>query len=232
MLTSSPMDIFQAANPRDASRSGSRNVEDMGSEDFMALMIAQMENQDPTQPMDQLAFMSQLAQFGTVSGVQELNQAFGDLSTNLTGAQAIQASSLVGRSVATNSSTGHLGAVGLNADGEPVFSMRASIDMGVGADGGKFYVHDANGDVVFTGNLPPGSGAMPVIWDGVASNGEQLPPGDYHISADVNLDGSSRSARVYGHDQVVSVAIGAGNQVTLNLSSGRSMDVSDVKEFF
>ena len=33
----------------------------------MALMIAQMENQDPTQPMDQLAFMSQLAQFGTVS---------------------------------------------------------------------------------------------------------------------------------------------------------------------
>jgi flagellar basal-body rod modification protein FlgD len=91
MLTSSPMDIFQAANPREASRSGSRNVEDMGSEDFMALMIAQMENQDPTQPMDQLAFMSQLAQFGTVSGVQELNQAFGDLSTNLTGAQAIQA---------------------------------------------------------------------------------------------------------------------------------------------
>ena len=48
MLTSSPMDILQAANPRDAGRSGSRNVEDMGSEDFMALMIAQMENQDPT----------------------------------------------------------------------------------------------------------------------------------------------------------------------------------------
>lgn len=232
MLTSSPMDIFQAANPREANRSGSRNVEDMGSEDFMALMIAQMENQDPTQPMDQLAFMSQLAQFGTVSGVQELNQAFGDLSTNLTGAQAIQASSLVGRSVATDSSTGHLGAVGLNADGEPVFAMRASIDMGVGADGGKFYVHDSNGEVVFTGNLPPGAGAMPVIWDGIASNGEQLAPGDYHISADVNLGGSLRSARVYGHDQVVSVAIGAGNQITLNLSSGRSMDVSDVKEFF
>ena len=109
--------------------------------------------------------------------------------------------------------------------------MRASIDMGVGADGGKFYVHDTNGAVVFTGGLPPGSGAMPVIWDGVASNGKQLPP-VITISADVNLDGSSRSARVYGHDQVVSVAIGAGNQVTLNLSSGRSMDVSDVKEFF
>ena len=44
-------------------------------------MIAQMENQDPTQPMDQLAFMSQLAQFGTVSGVQELNVAMSDLAT-------------------------------------------------------------------------------------------------------------------------------------------------------
>ena len=76
MLTSSPMDIFQAANPRDAGRSGSRNVEDMGSEDFMALMIAQMENQDPTQPMDQLAFMSQLAQIRNRFGCSGAESGF------------------------------------------------------------------------------------------------------------------------------------------------------------
>ena len=103
MINNSPADLFSALNPAQAEEaSRSRNVSDMGSDDFLTLMIAQMKNRDPTQPMDQMAFMSQLAQFGTLSGVQELNGAFGDLSTNLTGAQAVQASSLVGRSVATD----------------------------------------------------------------------------------------------------------------------------------
>ena len=69
MLNTSPMDLYAPANARGAERSGSTRVEDMGSEDFLALMIAQMKHQDPTQPMDQMAFMSQMAQFGTVSGI-------------------------------------------------------------------------------------------------------------------------------------------------------------------
>ena len=70
MINNSPADLFSALNPAQAGEaSRSRNVSDMGSDDFLTLMIAQMKNQDPTQPMDQMAFMSQLAQFGTLSGV-------------------------------------------------------------------------------------------------------------------------------------------------------------------
>ena len=65
MLNTGGIDSFTALNPSERSDSRVKGVEDMGSQDFLALMIAQMENQDPTQPMDQLAFMSQLAQFGT-----------------------------------------------------------------------------------------------------------------------------------------------------------------------
>ena len=101
-----------------------------------------------------------------------------------------------------------------------------------GASGGRFYVHNAQGDVVFSGNLPPRSGVIPVVWDGIDSEGNQLPPGQYQISAEANFGNSTREARVYGHDRVVSVAIGAGNAITLNLASGRSIDASDAREIF
>ena len=233
MISNTPSDIFTALNPNNSvEASRSRNVSDMGSDDFLTLMIAQMKNQDPTKPMDQMAFMSQLAQFGTLSGVQELNGSFGDLSTSLTGAQAVQASSLVGRSVAMDTQSASLAPVGRNEAGDTIHILSATVDMGRQSEGGVFEVRDGSGRLVFYGQLPAGSGNVPVVWDGAAADGSQLPPGEYSISAQVERGGDLRPAPVYGHDTVISVAIGSGNQVTLNLASGRSIDVSDVKEFF
>lgn len=233
MINSTPTDIFTSLNPNQSSEaSRSRNISDMGSDDFMTLMIAQMKHQDPTKPMDQMAFMSQLAEFSSLSGIQELNGAFGELSTNLTGAQAVQASSLVGRSVAMDTQVASLTPVGRNEAGDTVHMLSATVDMGRRSEGGVFEVRDGSGRLVFSGELPAGSGHVPVVWDGAAADGSQLPPGEYSISAQVERGGNLGPARVYGHDTVISVAIGSGNQVTLNLASGRSVDVSDVKEFF
>ena len=233
MINSTPTDIFTSLNPNQSSgASRSCNISDMGSDDFMTLMIAQMKHQDPTKPMDQMAFMSQLAEFSSLSGIQELNGAFGELSTNLTGAQAVQASSLVGRSVAMDTQVASLTPVGRNEAGDTVHMLSATVDMGRQSAGGVFEVRDGSGELVFSGELPAGSGHVPVVWDGAAADGSQLPPGEYSISAQVERGGDLRPARVYGHDTVISVAIGSGNQVTLNLASGRSVDVSDVKEFF
>ena len=233
MINSTPTDIFTSLNPNQSSEaSRSRNISDMGSDDFMTLMIAQMKHQDPTKPMDQMAFMSQLAEFSSLSGIQELNGAFGELSTNLTGAQAVQASSLVGRSVAMDTQVASLTPVGRNEAGDTVHMLSPTVDMGRQSAGGVFEVRDGSGRLVFSGELPAGSGHVPVVWDGAAADGSQLPPGEYSISAQVERGGDLRPARVYGHDTVISVAIGSGNQVTLNLASGRSVDVSDVKEFF
>jgi flagellar basal-body rod modification protein FlgD len=233
MITNSPANLFSALNPAQAEGvTRSRDVSDMGSDDFLTLMIAQMKNQDPTKPMDQMAFMSQLAQFGTLSGVQELNGAFGEMSNNLTGAQAVQASALVGRSVATDSQMASLAPAGRNENGDVVNLLSATVDMGSYSEGGVFQVRDSSGRLVFSGDLPSGSGHMPVVWDGQAADGSYLPPGDYQVSAQIVRGGAESAARVYGHDTVVSVALGANNTVTLNLASGRSIDVSDVKEFF
>jgi len=48
----------------------------LGQQDFLSLMTAQLKNQDPTKPMDNNEFMSQMAQFSTVSGINDLNKSF------------------------------------------------------------------------------------------------------------------------------------------------------------
>ena len=225
--------IFESLNgTRAAEKDKSQSVEEMGSEEFLTLMIAQLENQDPTKPMDQMAFMSQLAQFAQVSGIQELNQSFSGLNSTLTGQQALQASQMVGRSVSTSSNVGNLGVLGTTAEGETVMRLSASVDMGNNASGGTFYIQDMAGQLVFSGNLPPGSGSLPVVWDGVDAEGNALPPGQYRISAEVSRNGSVQPVSVYAHEQVVSVEIGAGNAVILNLANGQSLGINEVKEFF
>lgn len=230
----SRQDILAALNPQERVATDDRpsSIEEMGSEQFLALMVAQLENQDPTNPMDNMAMMSQLAQFGTVGGIQELNEAFGGLNATLTGTQAMQASSMVGRSVATDSNVGTTNYMGTTADGQDVFGMQASVDMPDNSQGGTFYVQDTAGQLVYSGPIPAGGGTQLIQWDGRNTNGEQLPLGQYRISADSFYGGAATPASVRAHEQVMSVSIGQGGAVTLNLTNGQSLPVSQVKEFF
>ena len=139
--------IFESLNPsREAEKAKSGSVEEMGSEEFLTLMIAQLENQDPTKPMDQMAFMSQLAQFAQVSGIQELNESFSGLNNTLTGQQALQASQMVGRSVSTNSNVANLGVIGSTAEGDVLQRLRKKPPMQV-----QFGIEEAGGSKGGTG---------------------------------------------------------------------------------
>ena len=59
-----------------ASGSKANSMTDMNADDFLTLMVAQLQHQDPTKPMDNTEFVAQLAQFSTSTGVQELNAGF------------------------------------------------------------------------------------------------------------------------------------------------------------
>ena len=71
----------------------------LGQEDFIKLMTTQMNHQDPMKPMENGDFLSEMAQFSTVSGLKEIKDAFNGLATSLKSSQALQASSMVGRTV-------------------------------------------------------------------------------------------------------------------------------------
>ncbi|MEM9314366.1 MAG: flagellar hook capping FlgD N-terminal domain-containing protein [Pseudomonadota bacterium] len=224
---------FEDIFPQRATESGrgGNSVEDLGSEDFLALMVAQLENQDPTSPMDNTDFIAQLAQFGSVSGIQELNDGFGELSASLTGNQALEAASLVGRSVVTDSNLGELRQVGV-AEGEPVYALDATVDFGGSAGGGTLYVQDEAGRLVYSSPLPPSDGDMKISWDGRNADGIVMPPGRYRVSAEAFIGTETQSVSVHAHQPVQSVAVdGITGRVTLELSSGEDISLDEVKAF-
>jgi len=227
---SSLNELFPPSTPLGNEKAGS--VEDMGSEDFLTLMVAQLENQDPSKPMDNMQFMGQLAQFGTVSGIQELNEGFSGLSSALNGGQALQAASLVGRNVVTDSNLAQLSQV-VGDDGEEGLSLDATVEFGSSTSGGTFYVQDLTGRLVYSAALPPAAGGqMPVRWDGRNAQGELLPPGTYRVSAEAMIGGQSTAVSVYAHQRVNSVSVdGAQGSVTLNLANGSAVQLGQVKQF-
>ena len=77
--------------------------DELGQDEFLTLMIAQFKNQDPFEPMTNGDFLGQLAQFSTVSGISELQTSFDTLAGAISGEQALQAGSLVGKDILTQS---------------------------------------------------------------------------------------------------------------------------------
>jgi len=229
METASLAELFP--NTSTASTAAPNSIEELGSEEFLALMVAQMENQDPTEPMDNMQFIAQLAQFGTVSGVQELNDAFTGLAAAMSGNQALQAASLVGRDVVTDTNMGTLREV-VDDAGETAYVLDATVDFGGAAAGGNLYVQDESGRLVYSASLPPAEGELKVRWDGRDEEGSLLPPGRYRISAEAMVNGQSQAVSVYAHQQVQSVAVeGATGQVTLELIGGEEITLDEVNAF-
>src|ERR1700734_160323 len=89
----------------------------LGGTDFLTLLLAQLQNQDPTSPVDSNEFLSQLASLSEVQGINQLNTSFASLSNSLVGSQALQASSLLGHQALVASSTASLATAGGTVSG-------------------------------------------------------------------------------------------------------------------
>ncbi len=156
----------------------------MGQEDFLRLMTAQLQNQDPFKPMENGEFLGQIAQFSTVSGIQELQTSFATLASSLSANQTLQAATLVGRSVLVPSATAWLPEGGeLRAAVDLPFSGQAVVD-----------VVDAGGQTVRSldlGTQPAGVAGF--SWDGLDGAGAQLPEGSYTLRARL-MQGTSQTA--------------------------------------
>lgn len=223
-------ELFPSSTP--VGNEAANSIADMDADDFLELMVAELKNQDPTKPNDNSDMMGQLAQFGTVSGIDELNANFNGLSSALTGGQGLQAAALVGRSVTTDSNLGVLAEVP-NAQGEMEYALDATVEFGSSTTGGSFYVQDLTGRLVYSAALPPSQGGqMPVRWDGRNAQGEVVPPGTYRVSAEAVVGGQSTAVSVFAHQRVDSVAVdGAQGSVTLNLANGSNVALEQVKQF-
>jgi flagellar basal-body rod modification protein FlgD len=146
----------------------------IGQADFLSLLVQQMRNQDPTQPMDSSQMVSQLAQISQVSATQALQSSFDALSTSLQGNQMLQASSMVGRSVTLPSNAGQL------HDGV----LDGAVNVPDGGGQVVLRITDAQGNVVRALDMgAPKPGLVAFHWDGTGDDGKAVPPGVYGLTA-------------------------------------------------
>lgn len=215
--------ILGGAPTQASSNAPQRQASDeLGQEDFLRLMTAQLESQDPFKPMESGEFLGQFAQFGTVNGIKELQASFDGLSQSLTSLQALQASTLVGRTVTIDSDLGALTATG-KVDGE------------VYADGANnviVSVHDLSGALVRQEVLEPSpDGLVPFSWDGRNNNGELQPQGRYLLSAQGTIGGEPTALKTRVDVAVDSVTLSQGGAgLRLNLAGLDSIDAGAVLE--
>lgn len=216
--------------PSTTSTAAASTPSELGQEDFLELMVAQLENQDPTKPMDNFEFLSQIAQFGTVDGIQGIQQSFAELSATLSANQTLQAASLVGSKVVTETNIGVLGDAATDAEAE---TFDVTLEAPANNTSVTLYVQDMSGRLVHTQALDAQpSGGVNIQWDGLDDAGNLSPPGQYRVSAEAYVAGQAVAAPVYAHTRVDSVSIDrANNDVTLNLVGGNRVNLSEVRSF-
>lgn len=192
----------KGANAKDASS--------LGLDTFLKLMVTQLNNQDPSNPVDNGQFLGQIAQFGTVSGLDQLNQQFTGLSSALTSGQALQAGSLVGRQVLAPIDTGRLNAGG---------SIRGQAELDASARDVVVSITDQAGQLIKEMRLgAQQSGTVSYTWDGTSDQGGYATPGLYNVRVQAQRGDAGEDLQTQLFADVESVSLSANNSdLVLNL---------------
>lgn len=192
------------------------------SDRFLTLLVTQLKNQDPMNPMENAELTSQLAQMSTVEGVNKLNDGLAALNAQFQASQVIQGASLVGRPVLAEgdalnlSGTGAVGGVVLDS----------------AADSVKVQVLDSTGSVVRTLDLgKQDAGLARFAWEGNDSNGVRLADGAYSFQVQATAAGKTVPSTSYALGEVMSVALNNGAMdVEISGLGNRAMD--QIKQIF
>ena len=191
--------------------------------DFFALLTKELANQDPTKPVDNNEMISQMTAFSTTDGVSELNEQFTSFASSMTSSQALQASSLVGRSVLVDENVFGL------YEGEQI---KGKIATESPASNVNIYVENASGEIIQSipvGTVGAGGGNF--TWDGNMTDGSKAPPGAYRFRIAGMVDGEAAELQAMTFRKVDSVTLaGNGGSVVLNLNGGGSMPLNEVVE--
>jgi len=191
---------------------GVAKKDQLGQKQFMQLMIAQLQNQDPTQPADPSAFLSQLAQFGTVSGIQSMQDSLTTLSDSLRSSQVLGGTNMVGHYVLADSSAATLDATS---------QVAGATTIPEGATEASVVITDASGQLIRHMPISAQEGESDFLWDGTTDVGTRAPAGNYKVQTFAKVGGASEelTTQLVGHVGSVSIDP-TNNSLTLNTDLG------------
>jgi flagellar basal-body rod modification protein FlgD len=194
----------------------------LGQEDFLKLMVTQMTHQNPLKPMENTEFLTQMAQFGTVSGIQALQKSFTDFANAIGSDQTLQAAGLIGRKVLVP------GDQALLAAGEEV---QGAVELKKPATAITLKILDASGVPIRTLELGAhDQGQVEFKWDGLKDDGTFADPGTYRLQAEGLIEGEHVQLATLVVAPVESIAAspsGYGLKVEV---PGGSVDFKDIRQ--
>lgn len=212
--------IDSLMNPNEKARVAPQKT--MGQADFLKLLTTQMQNQDPTNPVDNTKMIADMAQFSSLEAMKQLNDTVSSMSQMFKVNQAVQASMLVGKDVVVPGNK-----ISLISGNAPV----ALVDIKQPLTDVKVQIRDASGTLVREyawDRLPVGQGDLK--WDGTDNFGNSVFQGSYTITAwGTNSEGARTSVGTLVAQKVVSVDVGSSG-ASLNLADGSAAGLDEIQQ--
>jgi flagellar basal-body rod modification protein FlgD len=213
--TTNPIEALATANATTGKTAASKTTDTSATDRFLKLLVTQMQNQDPLNPMDNAQVTSQMAQISTVSGIQDLNTTMAGLNSQFVQLQAVQGASLVGHDVtlAGNRLDVTPGS-GAGVGGFELNSAADSVKVEILSGGGRLL------DTIDLGAQPAGMNGF--TWAGAADN----TPYTFKVTA--SASGTALTPTALMRDHVYAVSI-VNNQLTLQTAASGPVAYSNVR---
>ena len=228
MATSIDSSVLNSVNGTAGQASKATNREsDELNDRFMTLLVTQLKNQDPMNPMENAEMTSQLAQINTVSGIEKLNTTLSSITDQIDQGRALEAAGLVGSGVMVPGNK----VLTSQVDGK-VTTTPIGIELDQPADNVRVTVTNGSGQVV--DQYDAGSamaGVSNISWDGELSTGEKAPDGAYNVSLQATRGESPISSQALNYAQVGAVTPQENGGVLLDLGAVYGqIGLNDVKQ--
>jgi len=198
----------------------------LGKQDFLNMLVAQLQNQDPLNPVEGTDYTAQLAQFSSLEQLMDMNTSIKALTDKQSSLGNLEALSFVGRRVKASGDYLNLGASG-NAEGRYSLADTAKVSVAIYDSAGKL--------VRNLGSTVQAAGEYALSWDGLNSSGTRCAEGSYTFKVTATgMDGNAVEAKTYSLGTVSGVRLG-GTEPNLILGTGAAeseIPLSDLTEIF
>lgn len=186
---------------------------------FLKMLVAQLQNQDPLNPMDNAEITSQMAQLSTVTGIDKLNATMAALSSSMAFGQSVNATSMIGHGVLVEGSALTLtNSVGIGG-----------VLLAQAADSMTVTIKDSSGNIVEKLQFgAQNAGVLPFSWNGATTAGTTAADGAYTFSVETSLNGVSSTPTRLSYGLVNGVTPGVAG-ATLEVGSMGTFALSAVK---
>ena len=214
--TDAAASIAALAAPAAAGAPGTNDAQDR----FLKLLVTQLKNQDPLNPMDNSQITSQMAQISTVSGIDKLNATLQGMAASFSADQSLQATAMIGHSVLVPGT-------GLQLQNG---TAQGGVSLPQAADSVVVSIVDGSGQVVHKVDLgAQAAGVLGFQWDGVTDSGANAAPGSYSFSIQAVQGSTKIDAVALALGLVSGVTQGTGG-VALKVNGMGQVALSDVKQ--